>query len=230
MKKLFQIFSWGMIISFLGSLPLGVMNLTATHIAIQQGIRAGIIYASGSMVVEIIVVRVTLVGMGWLARRHKIFFFLELITTGLLFVVAMASIIAAYKMREFSNSLPTESLHPFFTGVLLSLTNPLHIPFWMGWSTLLLNKQILEPQPIQYNWFVSGIGTGTILGFMVFILGGPYFISQITQHQNLLNWVIGIVLMGTFVIQAKKIIFVPTTVRYSKMLSRNINKSYKEKY
>lgn len=220
MKKLFQIFFWGMIISFLGSLPLGVMNITATHISIQQGVKAGLIYATGSMLVEILVVRLTLVGMNWLARYQKIFFFLEVITTGLLFLIAAGSFIAAYKMKVFSNALlPAQFLDPFRTGAILSATNPLHISFWLGWSTILLNKQVLEPRPIQYNWFVTGIGTGTILGFMVFIYAGAYFVAQITKHQNILNWIIGILLFGTAIFQAKKIFFVPATVRYGKMLN-----------
>ncbi len=222
MKKFLQIFYWGMIISFLGSLPLGVMNITATHIAIEQGVKAGLIYATGSMIIEIMVVRLTLVGMNWLSRRQKIFFVLEILTTGLLFLVAIGSVIAAYKMKGFSSALPGQFVHPFWTGVVLSLTNPLHIPFWLGWSTILLNKQILEPRPIQYNWFVSGIGTGTILGFMVFIYGGTHFVSQIVKHQNTINWILGIVLFGTAIFQAKKIILVPATVRYGKMLNHGV--------
>ncbi len=196
------------------------MNITATHIAIDQGIKAGLIYATGSMLVEIMVVRLTLVGMNWLARRQKIFFFLEVITTGLLLLVAIGSFIAAYKMKAFSNALlPGKFLDPFWTGAILSITNPLHIPFWLGWSTILLNKQILEPRPTQYNWFVAGIGTGTILGFMVFIYAGTYLVAQITKHQNILNWIIGILLLGTAILQAKKIIFVPAAVRNAKMLN-----------
>jgi threonine/homoserine/homoserine lactone efflux protein len=218
MKKLIKIFWWGMLISFLGSLPLGVMNITATNISIQLGIKAGIIYAFGSMIVEIIVVRVTLVGIDWLTRRHRIFFFLELFTTALLLFIAIGCFIAAYEMKPFSGLVSAGSLNPFLTGALLSATNPLHIPFWLGWSTVLFDKGILKPSTFQYNWFVMGIGAGTIAGFMVFIFGGTYFVTRITQHQNILNLVIGIVLLITAFIQAKKIIVTPAAIRYAKMM------------
>ncbi|MEO8110066.1 MAG: LysE family transporter [Ginsengibacter sp.] len=223
MIKFLKIFGWGLTISFLGSLPLGTMNVAATHIAIQQGVNAGLIYASGSMMIEIIVVRFTLVGIKWLISRNKIFRLLELSTIALLFALAVASFIAAYKMAGFSNSLPILSFHPFWTGAILSATNPLHIPFWLGWSTVLFDKGILKPVPVQYNFFVLGIGTGTMLGFMVFIFGGNYFVSQIAQHQNILNWIIGIVLLATGIIQAKKIISVPASVRYKKILLEHPN-------
>ncbi len=207
----------GLGISFLGSLPLGTMNIAATHISIQQGTGAGLIYALGSMAVEVIVVRIALVAMDWLAKRHKIFQFLELFTTALILVLAAGSFMAAYKMTGFNESIPMgKSFNAFWTGVVLSATNPLHIPFWLGWSTVLLNKKILLPNTIHYNWYTTGIAIGTIMGFMVFIYGGNYMVGQITRHQNILNLVIGMVLLLTAIIQLKKMITVPAAVRYGR--------------
>jgi threonine/homoserine/homoserine lactone efflux protein len=216
-QKLVKVSVTGLLISFLGSLPLGTMNITATQIAIQQGTHAGLLYALGSMLTEIIIVRFALVAMDWLAKRHKLFHFLELFTTGLIFVLAAASFIAAYKMTGFSGSIPGRLLNPFWTGVLLSATNPLHIPFWLGWSTVLLNKKILLPAARHYNWYITGIGTGTLLGFMVFIYGGNYMVKQITQHQNVLNLLIGTALLVTAILQLKKITSTPAAIRYGKM-------------
>lgn len=205
MQKLVKVFSFGLLISFLGSLPLGTMNIAATHIAIEQGTNAGLQYAVGSMLVELIVIRIVLVSMSWFAKHRKVFRFLEILTTGLLLLLATGSFIAAYKMTGFSGSLPvSKTVYPFWTGVLLSATNPLHIPFWMGWSTVLMNKQVLLPDEKNYTWYMTGIGTGTIFGFMVFIYGGFYMIVQISAHQSLLNGVIGMVLLATALLQIKK--------------------------
>jgi threonine/homoserine/homoserine lactone efflux protein len=67
-QQLFKVAFAGLGISFLGSLPLGTMNIAATHISIQQGTGAGLVYATGSMLVEVIVVRIALVAMDWLAK------------------------------------------------------------------------------------------------------------------------------------------------------------------
>ena len=218
MKACIKILFWGLLISFLGSLPPGTMNIAATHISIAQGRWPAMGYAFGSMLAEIIIVRMALVSMGWLSGRQKIFRLLEYFTTALLMILAIGSFIAAYKMTGFSNAVPLLSFNPFWSGVFLSVTNPLHIPFWLGWSTVLMNKGILQPQPTQYNWYVAGIGAGTILGFMVFIFGGTYFVAKITAHQDLLNLAIGIILLITAVLQLKKIITVPVNVRYGKMM------------
>ena len=218
MQKFFCVFFWGMLVSFLGSLPLGTMNVTVTQISVQKGISDGFAFAAGSMIIEVIIVRIALVTMKWLAKQHRLFRLLEYITTSVILFLAVGSFIAAYKMTGFASSLPVQSVKPFWTGVLLSLTNPLHIPFWLGWSTVLMNKNILLPSSDQYNWYVGGIGIGTMLGFMVFIYAGNYLVLQIQQHQTLLNYIIGTVLLITAIIQVKKMIDVPASVRYNKTI------------
>ena len=220
MKKYIRVLLAGLAISFLGSLPLGTMNIAAAQIAIQLGASAGLLYATGSMLTEIVIVRLSLIAMTWLIRQHRIFHFLELFTVSLLFILALASFTAAYKMSGFSNSGFISFSHPFWTGVFLSATNPLHIPFWMGWSTALLNKQVLKPDLFYYNFYITGIGAGTMLGFMVFIYGGGYMVNQVKQHQTLLNLTIGIVLLGTAALQLKRIIASPAQVRYGRDINQ----------
>jgi threonine/homoserine/homoserine lactone efflux protein len=217
MQKLLRVSFWGMLVSFLGSLPLGTMNVTVTQLSVSDGIRAGFLFAVGSMIVEVIIVRIALVTMKWLARQHRVFHLLEYVTTSVILFLAIASFIAAYKMTGFATSLPVKSITPFWTGAFLSVTNPLHIPFWLGWTTVLMNKNILKPDPIEYNWYVTGIGLGTMFGFAVFIYAGNSLVTQIQQHQTILNFAIGLVLLLTAAIQAKKIIEAPVSVRYNKL-------------
>ncbi len=204
MDKLVKVFFWGMLVSFLGSLPLGTMNVTSTHIAAQQGVKPAMIYASGSMLVEIIIVRLALIGMNWLKGRQKLFRLLEMLTLSLIIFLAVASFVAAYRMTDFANSLPINISWPFLTGAFLSLTNPLHLPFWLGWSTVLINKNILQTRPQHYNFYVAGIGLGTMMGFSVFIFAGSYFIHAITQHQWQVNFSIGGILLITAIVQTIK--------------------------
>lgn len=199
-----RILSVGLLISFLGSLPLGTMNVTATHIAVKEGLYAALVYSLGSMVIEIIYVYIVLLAMNWVNRQRKVFRLFEWITLLLLFVLSIASFVAAINMRGFDSALPSTIKYPFLLGVLLSATNPLHIIFWLGWSTFLLNKKILLPQFKNQNFYVVGIGMGTLLGFGVFVFGGSYFTKQIKANQNAINWTIGIILMATALIQLYK--------------------------
>jgi threonine/homoserine/homoserine lactone efflux protein len=94
----------------------------------------------------------------------------------LLFALATGSCLAAMRKSGIGSTLPIPPGHPFLLGTILSSTNPLHIIFWFGWSSILVDKQILLARSSNYNYYVVGIGIGRILGYGVFIVGGPYMI------------------------------------------------------
>ena len=55
-----SVLCWGMVISFLGSLPLGTINIVATQIAVSRGQGAALLYSSGSLLVELLYVSIVL--------------------------------------------------------------------------------------------------------------------------------------------------------------------------
>ena len=209
MSQLLKIFLIGLLISFLGSLPLGTMNIAAMHIAVQDGLYAALLFSAGAVLIEITYVRMALVAMKWIFRQQRLLRFFEWITIFFLFALATGSIIAAFRKSGLGNALPIHVTHPFITGVLLSATNPMHISFWFGWSTVLTNKNILLPQNTHYNIYVAGIGIGSMLGFSVFIFGGDYLVNRLHANQDILNWVIGAILLFTAFIQLYKTISKP---------------------
>jgi LysE type translocator. len=93
--RLFRIFTTGMFISFLGTLPLGSMNVAAMQIAVSDGIRPGIYFALGVMIVEMAYVRVSLVAMDWVRKRKKLFRYLEWATVVIIAALAVSSFVAA---------------------------------------------------------------------------------------------------------------------------------------
>lgn len=205
MRQLMKVFWWGAIISFLGSLPLGVLNVTATQLSAEDGVRAAFVFAVGAMIVELVYVFITLRAMSWVIKRIKLFRLFEWVTTVLILALSINSLIAAINMEKISSIVPAGSSQAFFGGMLLSALNPLHIIFWFGWSTVLIGKKILHTNANNYNFYTIGIGLGTIAGFAVFIQGGNYIINQILFNQTLINWIIGIILFITAVIQVYRI-------------------------
>src|SRR5687767_8354768 len=101
MTPFMRIFYWGMLISFLGSLPPGIINIAAIQISGKQGAGAAMIYAGGSMLAEILVVRIALAGMSWLTRNQKFFRILEWMTAGMLLFFSVTCFIAANALRGF---------------------------------------------------------------------------------------------------------------------------------
>jgi threonine/homoserine/homoserine lactone efflux protein len=220
MKQSLKIFYWGMLISFLGSLPPGVMTIAATQISSSRGTGDAILYSLGSTLAEVTIVRIALSGMNWLTRSQKFFHFLEWLTAGMLMIFSIACFIAANSMEEFPLILPELLLPSFLTGVIISVLTPMHIPFWLGWSTVLINKGVLTSGSQQYNIYVTGIGTGAIAGFIVYIFGGQYLLRIFQSNQFVLNCIIGIVLLIATFFHVRKMIFVPVSVRHAKLFRR----------
>ena len=207
MPKVIRIFFWGILISFLGSLPLGTLNIAAMQIGIQESIKNAIFFSLGSLTVEMIYVRISLVGIDWVRKQKKLMKIMEWITLAIIVALAAGSFIAAARDGEHAkNIMLNNNMHRFLLGMFMCAINPVQIPFWFGWSTILFTKKILEPKPNQYNFYIVGIGIGTLLGNCVFIFGGKWMVQRIANSEHYLNWVIGGIFAITAIIQLIKII------------------------
>lgn len=204
-RLLIKVFSWGLLISFLGSLPLGPLNLITTYVSVSKGTSAGFAFAAGCILTELIFVRLALISMEWISRKQQLFKALEWVTILIILTLAGYSFIAAFKQTGFSSAMPANIKFPFLSGVAISALDPMKIPFWFLWSTFLLGKKILIHENIFYNYYTAGIGIGSLLGFILFIYGGNYFIGSIKTHQDIINWTIGCVLMITAIIQVYRL-------------------------
>ena len=207
MHPLVKIFLTGMLVSFLGSLPLGTLNIAAMQISVSDGIRPAILFSLGSLFVEIIYVRLSLVAMDWVRRQEKLFKILEWLTLAIVAALAVSSFYAAMQPQEDSeNFILSSTLHRFLLGVVMSAVNPVQIPFWFGWSTVLFTKGILKPRNDHYNIYIIGIGLGTLFGNCIFIFGGRVIADKLANNQDVLNWIIGGIFAITAIIQLWKIL------------------------
>lgn len=201
-----KIFFTGMLVSFLGSLPLGTLNIAAMQISISSGITAAMFFAAGSLLVEIIYVRISLVAMDWIRKQERVLKALEWVTLLIVLALAAASFYAATHPTSQKNFVLDSPLPKFLLGVVMSAVNPVQIPFWFGWSTVLFTKKILQPRKDHYNSYIAGIGIGTFIGNCVFIFGGILIANRISNNQHILNWIIGGIFSITALIQLWRIL------------------------
>jgi len=194
-------------ISFLGSLPLGTLNIAAMQIGIQESLLNAFYFSIGSLLVEMVYVRISLLGIDWVRKQEKLLKVMEWITLAIIISLAIGSFLAASKSGNANkNVLLQNNMHRFLLGMFMCAINPVQIPFWFGWSTVLFTKKILEPKNVQYNSYIIGIGLGTLLGNAVFIFGGKWLVQRIANSQQYLNWVIGGIFALTAVIQLIKML------------------------
>ncbi|RYY52491.1 MAG: lysine transporter LysE [Chitinophagaceae bacterium] len=207
MPKLVRIFFWGLMISFLGSLPLGTLNVAAMQIGIQESLKNAVYFSIGSLLVEMVYVRISLVGIDWIRKQEKLMKVMEWITLGIVLALAIGSFIAAtHHSGNAKNVMLNNNMHRLLLGMFMCAINPVQIPFWFGWSTVLFTKKVLEPKNSHYNSYIFGIGLGTLFGNCVFIFGGKWIVQRISNSEQYLNWVIGGIFTLTAIIQLWKIL------------------------
>ena len=193
-----RIFFTGLFISFLGTLPLGTLNAAILQISASEGILPAIYFSLGALLVEMVYVRLSLVAMDWVRQRKKLFGWFEWVSIFIVVLLAIASFIAATKESSTKNILLGNAVPPFILGLGLSAINPVQIPFWFGWSTVLFARKILLPINLHYNIYITGIGIGTFIGNAVFVFGGRFVVNNLNTNLQIINWVIG----GVFALTA----------------------------
>ena len=196
-------------ISFLGSLPLGTLNIAAMQIGIYEGVKNAMYFSLGSLIVEMIYVRISLIGINWLQKQQRLMQIMQWITFGIIMLLAFGSFYAAIKTGNNGQNVtanPYENINisRFLLGAFGCAINPIVVIFWFGWSTVLFTKKILEPVNSFYNIYIVGIGFGALAGNCVFIFGGKWLVERITNSQQYLNWVIGSIFAITAIIQLIK--------------------------
>jgi len=201
-----KIFWTGMLVSFLGTLPLGTLNIAAMQISATDGMAPALKFSLGSLVVEAIYVRISLVAMDWVRKQKGLFKILEWVTLFIVVALAASSFYAAATPQVEKNIILSSTIHRFLLGMMMCAVSPAQIPFWFGWSTVLFTKGILLPKNSYYNLYIFGIALGTLAGNCVFIFGGRLMVDTLNTKQSLLNWIIGGIFAVTALIQIYRII------------------------
>jgi threonine/homoserine/homoserine lactone efflux protein len=210
MYSLFPVFFTGMFISFLGSLPLGSLNVSAMQVAITENIKNAAQFSLGVTLVEIMYVRLSLQGINWIIANQLLFTVLEWMTVLLFIVMGISSFRAASKNDgSKKNILLNNRMNRFWLGFTMSAINPVQIPFWFIWSTYLLSNKILLPLTIHFNVYTAGIGVGTLAGLALFIFTGRWLLHTLHAGNRIINIIVGIVFIISAAVQLYRVVYIP---------------------
>lgn len=208
MIEILKVFFIGFLISFLGQLPLGNMNLTATQLSVQENYRNAWKYGLGIVLVEIIYLRLALTGMDWVVEHKVLFTIMGWLTVIVFIVLGILAFVMARKQTSAKKGLLLNNkMNRFLLGVVVSGINPAQIPFWFLWSTQLLNTKVILPTTGQFNLFTAGAGLGSLAGLAVYIHGGKWIITKLKTSNKGLNIFMGIVFILAGLLQLYNMLF-----------------------
>ena len=208
MIELLKVFLIGFLISFLGQLPLGNMNLTATQLSVQENLRNAWKYGLGIVLIEIIYLRLALTGMDWVVEHKQLFTIMGWLTVVVFIALGVLAFIMARKQTSAKKGLLLNNkMNRLCLGVVVSAINPAQIPFWFLWSTQLLNSKLLMPTNGQFNLFTAGAGLGSLAGLAIYIHGGKWIITKLKTSNRGLNIFMGIVFILAGLFQLYNMLF-----------------------
>ncbi|MBC7845089.1 MAG: hypothetical protein H7Y10_01190 [Flavobacterium sp.] len=206
MKALKNTFA-GFLISFLGSLPLGYLNVIGVDIFSKLGINSLFSYLLGVISAEAVVIYFTVIFANQLAENKKLMKIID-------FFAIFFFLLLAYLFYAHSNQTTQEHNYledyvhysPFLIGMVLCGLNFLQIPFWMGWNLYLLNANYISLIKNLKFYYISGTLLGTFFGMLAAILLLESF-SQITFSfsKYFMPVVIPLFFMALAVFQAYKV-------------------------
>ncbi|MFN3754556.1 hypothetical protein [Flavobacterium sp.] len=175
MQNLKNIFV-GFIVSFIGSIPLGYLNVVGFQVYQKSGLSPTILYLLGVIIIEFFVIYFTLIFAKRLAENKKLTKYIEGFSIVFMFVLAYIFYSSADTKSNFSI---TFNYVPFLLGIVLSCLNFIQIPFWTGWNLWLLNGHYIEISGSRKYVFVLGTIAGTFCGMLTLILALHYFASNV---------------------------------------------------
>ncbi len=199
-------------ISFVGSLPIGALNLTAIEIAVSERYAKVLWFALGVVIIEYIQAYFAILFSDYLMANPRIDEAIQIAVIPLFFIIGLVFFFAdRFKKRESGQSKEGKKLQsekrwpPLVKGIALSVVNPLAIPYWVVYSTSLKAAGLLVFQPATIHSFIIGVCAGTFIALAMFGGIGELLTRWIEKYKKWFNEVIGLVFIIMAIIQLLRV-------------------------
>lgn len=192
----------GFLVSFIGSIPLGYLNVVGFQVYEKLGLTPTMLYLSGVIIIEFFVIYFTLIFAKRLAENKRLTKYIEGFSILFMFLLAYVFYSSANAKSEFST---TFNYTPFLLGIVLSCLNFIQIPFWTGWNLWLLNGNYIEISGVRKYGYLLGTIVGTFCGMLSLIVSLDYFSTNIDfLSKYLMKIIIPTVFLGLGIFQLFK--------------------------
>lgn len=199
MKALKNIFV-GFLVSFIGSIPLGYLNVIGFEIYSELGMNSLIFFLLGVIFVEMFVIYFTLIFAKQLVYNKKLMKIIDFFAVFFLLILGYSFYSNSNQTAGQEGILEKYAMYsPFFIGILLNSINFIQVPFWTGWNLYLMNGNYISTIKMLKLYYVSGTLIGTFFGMLTLIL----ILNTLSQNTTSFSkYVIPIIIPSFFVVLA----------------------------
>ncbi len=190
----------GFAVSFIGSVPLGYLNVVGFEIFSIFGVDYLLLYLLGVVFIEAFVIYFTLLFANKLVNNRKLMKIIDIFGVFFLLVLAYSFYSLSSETPESHNYLEKYvSYSPFLIGVILSSINFLQLPFWTGWNLYLINGKYIKTKKTLKFYYVAGTLMGTFFGMLTLV----YFLHSLSQNaESFSKYLIPVIIPLFFIVLA----------------------------
>ncbi len=171
-----QVFLVGLIISFIGSIPPGTLNLAVLQLGMEQKIKTALRFSLAVSIIEYPYAWIGVVFEDWVTSSPIIVDNFQLITAIVMTLIGAFSIWSARKPSEFSVRFNESG---FRRGIVLSILNPMAIPFWVAYTAFLKSQGWID---LSTPWLVHSYVLGTAVGVMILLIIFAFLAKRLAHH------------------------------------------------
>lgn len=195
----------GFLVSFIGSIPLGYLNVIGFDIYSSNGLTNTVLYLFGVICIEFFVIFGTLLFANKLNSNKKILKYIEVFSVVFMFVLAYFFYSNANSEQVNRTVFSNISNSFFFAGLFFSSLNFIQIPFWLSWNLYLVNGKYIEVSNSKKYFYLFGTIAGTFFGMLTLIVSLYYFASNVDfLSKYLMKIIIPLVFVVLGIFQAVK--------------------------
>ena len=192
--NLLYYFLVSLVISFIGSLPIGLISLTVIQRTIAKGKRAGLMIAAGATIMEFVYTFIALKSLDLFTESIELGNYIKIFSTIVFFILG-----AYYFFKQVSEVSKPASNYDYFDflrGFVVGLMNLLIVPFWIFIGVWLQSYGMV----FDDNAFIANFSFGSALGAFIAFYGYIWFSGlikdRLDQINNYTNKIFGVVFFG----------------------------------
>ena len=187
----------GLIISFIGSLPFGIINISVADTAIRKGLRAGLIVGFGASLVEFIQVLLSLSFADLIMGNATFDLVFNAVASCVLLGLAIYYLFFAkdQTFQEADSKVRERGYSHFFKGMAVSALNVMVFPYFIFYGTWLNGNDWIQLEFPFILLFGLGTTLGTMLVMWLYAWGGVWIVERSMRFTRYINRSIGVLFL-----------------------------------
>lgn len=188
-----QAFLMALFFSYIGSIPPGTINISVIQLTLNNKVKGAIEFALAAAIVEFFYATFAVGIQFFFVSKLDFTIHFKIVAAIAMFILGIINLSGRNKTSQPAR--PTIAVSGFKKGVIVSIFNPLAIPFWIAVTAYLESQQWVSITSQTFWFYILGISSGTFLLLLSLIFLVSKF--KIGVEDNLLvNKITGVIFIG----------------------------------